>query len=50
MTNEEIIYASKFAMETIEDWLLRYPKKAHEDDFKAIEQLEQVIKHLKEEL
>jgi hypothetical protein len=43
MTKDSQINAIRYAIDTIELWMTRYPKRVDEDDFKAIEQLQELI-------
>lgn len=49
MTKEDMLYICQYALETIEEWTFKYPKKVHEDDLIAMEQLEHLMKYLKEQ-
>jgi hypothetical protein len=47
MTNQELLYTLQFAMESLEHWMCKYPKKVNEDDCKALELLYNAINFVK---
>ena len=47
MTKEEQINSVQYAIETLELWWMRYPKRVDEEEIKAMEQLEELIDFMK---